>query len=302
MDFGKLPSVDNIDFTLPPDPEHNRELLRNFSSATPPRIYIGATGYNMKAWVGTWYAPGTRERDFLQQYGLQFNTIEHNTTHYRIPDTATVGRWKSDTPEDFRFCPKIPQTISHARDLGLSSGQIPLFCEVIAGLDEKLGCCFLQLPPHFSVREVHLLERFLESFPASIPLAVEVRHPSFFQVSDAAEDYFSLLQKRNVSTVITDVAGRRDVCHLRLTHLRVLVRFVGNALHPSDRQRVEQWAKRIGEWCSEGLQEVYFFTHEPDNLLAPELAAICADAFSKQLPPAIIRGPAKVSGRQGTLF
>ncbi|MCB0576029.1 MAG: DUF72 domain-containing protein, partial [Saprospiraceae bacterium] len=135
MDFGKLTSVDNIDFTLPPDPEHNRELLRNFSSATPPRIYIGATGYNMKAWVGTWYAPGTRERDFLQQYGLQFNTIEHNTTHYRIPDTATVDRWKADTPEDFRFCPKIPQTISHARDLGLNSGQIPLFCEVIAGLD-----------------------------------------------------------------------------------------------------------------------------------------------------------------------
>lgn len=302
MDFGKLPSVDNVDFTLSPEPPQNASVLAVLSVTAQPAIYIGATGYNMKPWVGNWYPPGARDKDFLRHYGSQFNTIEHNTTHYRIPDAATVARWREETPADFRFCPKIPQTISHARDLGLNSGQIPVFCEAIAGLEKKMGCCFLQLPPHFSVRDLNLLARFLDIFPATIPLAVEVRHASFFQKTGTSEDFFQLLQHHNVATVITDVAGRRDVCHMRLTNLRVLVRFVGNGLHPSDYQRIDNWSKRLKLWLDKGLHEVYFFTHEPDNLLAPELAAYCGTTFSALMPTVTMRAPKPVVGQQGTLF
>jgi uncharacterized protein YecE (DUF72 family) len=302
MDFGKLPSVDNVDFSLPPEPPQNAALLSSFPKDTKPTIYLGVTGYNMKAWVGQWYPPGAKDRDFLRHYGTQFNTIEHNTTHYRIPDTATVVRWREETPADFRFCPKIPQTISHARDLGLNGGDLLLFCEVIAGLREKLGCCFLQLPPHFSVRELNLLARFLQHFPSEIPLAVEVRHESFFQKTAAAEDFFQLLQSRHIATVITDVAGRRDVCHARLSNRQVLVRFVGNALHPSDYQRIEAWSERLKIWLDAGLHEVYFFTHEPDNLLAPDSAAFCEQVFSAKMLGVALRGPKLVGGQQGTLF
>ncbi|GAB4488440.1 MAG: DUF72 domain-containing protein [Saprospiraceae bacterium] len=302
MDFGKLPSVDKVDFSLPPEPPQNAALLAALPKATKPTIYLGATGYNMKAWVGKWYPPGAKDRDFLRHYGAQFNTIEHNTTHYRIPDTATVARWREETPADFRFCPKIPQTISHARDLGLNDRELPLFCEVIAGLGEKLGCCFLQFPPHVSVHDLNLIARFLENFPSEIPLAVEVRHESFFQQTPQAEDFFKLLQSHNIATVITDVAGRRDVCHMRLTKRQVLIRFVGNTLHPSDYQRIEDWSERLKTWLNTGLHEVYFFTHEPDNLLAPDLAAFCEKIFSAKMPGAALRGPKPVGGQQGTLF
>ena len=305
MDFGKLPSVDRVDFTLPPDPSQNAAVL----GALPPRaaapaLYLGATGYNMKPWVGRWYPAGTKDKDFLAQYGRQFNTIEHNTTHYRIPDAATVARWREEVPADFRYCPKIPQTISHARDLGLSGREIRLFCDAIRELDDKMGCCFIQLPPHFGVQHIPVLARFLEVFPEDIPLAVEVRHPSFFQGSIAAEDFFRLLQTHRVSTVITDVAGRRDVCHLRLTTGRVLIRFVGNNLHPSDYTRVQDWAHRLALWCAEGLHEAYFFCHEPDNLLAPDLAAYTTTTFGRVLPVAVLRGPAPClpPAQQGTLF
>lgn len=305
MDFGKLPSVDHIDFTLPPDPPQNKALLGSLPARTAaPLIYLGATGYNMKAWVGRWYPAGAKDREFLQYYGRQFNTIEHNTTHYRIPDAAAVARWREEAPEDFRYCPKIPQTISHARDLGLSGPEISLFCDVIRDLTPKLGCCFIQLPPHFSTQNLPVLARFLDVFPADIPLAVEVRHESFFKPGIAADDFFQLLQTYNVSTVITDVAGRRDVCHMRLSSGRVLVRFVGNALHPSDYARIRDWAARLADWFDAGLREAYFFCHEPDNLLAPELAIFVAETFQAAIPDAVLRGPRplKPAARQGSLF
>lgn len=305
MDFGKLPSVDGVHFALPPDPPENLGVLGALSPRTgAPVVYLGATGYNMKPWVGRWYPPGTRDKEFLVHYGKQFSTIEHNTTHYRVPDSATVARWREEVPSDFRYCPKIPQTISHARDLGLNGSEIRIFCEVIRELGKALGCCFMQLPPHFSPQQLPALDRFLDAWPVDIPLAVEVRHPAFFDTGIGGEDFFQLLRAHGVSTVITDVAGRRDVCHMRLTTGCVLVRFVGNTLHPTDFTRIADWADRLERWFSQGLREVYFFCHEPDNLLAPDLAAHAATVFSEKIPGVRLRGPAEYvpPAQQGTLF
>lgn len=305
MEFGKLASLQGVDFSLPPEPPQNAALLAALPTRSgPPRAYLGATGYNMKPWVGHWYPPAAKERDFIRHYGAQFNTIEHNTTHYRIPDSATVARWREEVPTDFRYCPKVPQTISHARDLGVHEGELGYFCEQIAGLGERLGCCFLQLPPYFSAQGLPVLERFLDKWPHPLPLAVEVRHEDFFTNVAAATIYFSLLRDAGAATVITDVAGRRDVCHMRLTSQQVLVRFVGNNLHPTDYVRIEAWAERLRHWMEAGLHEVYFFTHEPDNLLAPDLAAFAASAFARQIPDMVVRGPQAVAppAQQGSLF
>lgn len=302
MKFAKLSSVDDVDFSLPPEPAENAAVLANTPRPLQQTLYIGGTGYNMKHWVGSLYPFGAKDKDFLKHYGAQFNTIEHNTTHYRIPDMTTVTRWVEETPADFRYCPKIPQTISHANDLGISSGLIPLFCQAIGGLGEKLGCCFMQLPPHFTIRDLPRLQQFMYRWNKTIPLAVEARHESFFEHKTSADKFFQLLKDHNVATVITDVAGRRDVCHMRLTNHHVLVRFVGNELHPSDYTRVEAWAERLKRWMDEGLHAAYFFTHEPDDILVPELAEFTLKCFSERIPGVGIRGPKRVVGQQGTLF
>ncbi len=80
-----------------------------------------------------------------------------------------------------------------------------------------------------------------------------------------AETFFQLLEDHNISSVITDVAGRRDVCHMRLTNEKVLIRFVGNDLEPSDYTRINDWAERLKKWFDAGLHEAYIFTHEPDK-------------------------------------
>ena len=275
MKFGKLDNIEGVDFSLPPDPPANEALLKKL----PPSeqsffFYIGCTGWSMPEWVGKVYPTGTKSRDFLLHYTRQFNTIELNTTHYRIPHPSMVEKWRTSSREDFRFCPKIPQVISHSRDLGLGGSQIEYFCQNIRGLGPKLGSCFLQLPPHFGPDKVPLLEKFIDRFPADIPLSIEFRHESWFEArSPGPQRAMNKMEERGIGTVITDVAGRRDVLHMRLTNGWAMVRFVGNDLHPTDFLRVDRWLERIEHWRSRGLAGIYFFTHEPDNLQAPELAA-----------------------------
>lgn len=284
MEFGKLPSIENIQFELPPDSEETRSVLNHLPIRDGlPRLYIGGTGWSMKEWVGNVYPQGTKSSDYLKQYGKQFNTIELNTTYYRIPDSETILNWKNQTPEDFRFCPKIPQTISHSHHLGLGTGLIEQFCDSIGGLEEKLGCCFLQLPPHFGEKNLGALDQFISRFPGHIPLAIELRNEQIFKSPLIFRKFFNMLEYAGISPVITDVAGRRDVLHQRLTNERVLIRFVGNNLHPTDYTRTNAWIKRLSDWFDRGLHEAFFFTHEPDNLLAPELAVYLRDQAQKEM-------------------
>lgn len=306
MKFGKLPDISLVDFSLPPDHPSTAGVLAALpktGKAVP--LHVGCTGWSMKEWLGKVYPKNAKAKDYLQHYSRQFSTIELNTTHYRIPTPATIEKWYQESAADFKFCPKIPQTISHSRDLGTGGGQIALFCDSIAGLQEKLGCCFIQLPPYFDRQRLPLLDAFLDQFPATIPLAVEVRHESWFESPGAAQPLLECLHRHQTATVITDVAGRRDVLHMGLSNGTAMLRFVGNDLHPTDYERIQSWTRRLREWTAAGLQEIYFFTHEPDNLLAPDLSLylseqVAADPMFTTRGPKFIDGPE--SGEQMALF
>ena len=303
MEFGKLENTAGVDIRLPPDPPENAIFLKNLPPRTePPRLFLGATGWAMKEWVGSIYPEKARSSDFLKHYSLQFNTIELNTTHYRIPEKATVLSWKNAVPTDFRFCPKVPQVISHSRDLGFGSGELRAFCEAILHFEETMGCIFLQLPPHFSLADLPILERFLENWPSAIPLAVEVRHESFFQKKEAVH-FFQLLENQRVAPCLSDVAGRRDVLHLRLTSERILIRFMSSGENSTtDLERADDWAARLADWFAAGLREVFFFAHTPDNVRAPEMAMILEEKFRAAVPDLEIRGPRFLQRSQGSLF
>jgi uncharacterized protein YecE (DUF72 family) len=305
MDFGKLHNIENLDFSLPPDTLETANLLRGLPQSEPlPHIYIGCTGWSVKEWIGRVYPKGTKANDYLHHYSRQFNTIEMNTTHYRIPSVNDVEKWYQQAPDDFRFAPKMLQTVSHAKNLGYGTGLTTQFCEALQGLREKLGVCFMQLPPHFSYKDIGLLELYLKKFPKHIPLAIELRHEEWFSNPHYFKMVFDLLENYKVSTVITDVAGRRDVLHQRLTTDTAVIRFVGNDLHETDFTRIQSWVSRLKIWCDMGLKNIYFFTHEPDNLKAPDLALFLLNEISTNFP-AILRGPrfydTPIKPVQGTL-
>ena len=300
MEFGKVTDLQAIDFTLPADHPRTAHSLRHVPNTA--QIYVGCPVWANKHWLGTWYPVGAKDAHLLSHYVKQFNSIELNSTHYHLPDIASVQRWKSTAPHHFRFCPKVLQEISHYQLFdGTAAPLLAEFCAHIQLLEEKLGCAFLQLPSYFTPDKLPLLANLLQTLPKNFPLALEIRHPACFQ-PEFFNRYLDLLQHHQLSTVITDVAGRRDALQLALTSPTAFIRFVGNSLHPSDFQRLDAWVERIAAWLAQGLQQLYFFLHQPDNTLAPELAVYFIERLNQrcQLQLAVPQKQAQV--QQGKLF
>ncbi|MEM6297574.1 MAG: DUF72 domain-containing protein [Bacteroidota bacterium] len=305
MEFGRLDRIEGVDFSLPNTPETTINFLRSLpQNGQKPSVFVGCPIWGNKSWRGKVYPEKARERDFLQFYARQFSCIELNTTHYRVPDPTTIHRWRSQTPKSFLFCPKIPQEISHKHFLRHAKHLTEQFIYSVQGLEERLGLCFLQLPPSFAPEHADILISYLEDFPQEADLAIEFRNAEWFDGS-RVEDVHGFMRDHGFSSVITDVAGRRDVLHHDLTSDAVAIRFIGNGLHPTDFERTDAWVERISEWTELGLQTIHFWVHQPNNDLAPEMVRYVIRKFNEVLGLSL-EEPMLVSANppaeQGSLF
>ena len=147
--------------------------------------------------------------------------------------------------------------------------------------DDHLGTSFLQLHHSFGPEKFKMLKDFLISFPKDFPMALELRHEGWLNNPKNSDMIFELMEKLNITSVITDVAGRRDVLHQRLTTSTAFIRFTGNNLHPTDFTRAEEWVKKLKTWSEAGLKEIYFYIHEPDEICMPEMLEYTIILFNK---------------------
>ncbi|MDO1500553.1 DUF72 domain-containing protein [Winogradskyella maritima] len=275
MKFGSVDNPEDIDFTLPKDhPDTKRVLTPNPNDDF--KIYVGCAKWN-KADLKGFYPRGTK--DELAYYSSQFNSIELNATFYRIFPSEQFEKWYDKTPETFRFFPKLNQEISHWKRLSDESQQVvDRYLYSAINLKEKLGCLFLQMHNNFAPKDFDRVKAFMDSWPKEIPLAVEFRHTDWYNDADISNVLYQLLEENNISNIIVDTAGRRDLMHMRLTNDRAFVRYVG-ANHDSDYTRLDDWVERLKTWKDYGIREVDFFVHQNIEKESPLLSAY----FIKQL-------------------
>src|SRR5512132_3993430 len=159
-------------------------------------IRVGTSGWSYPAGQGTWNGifypipPRRRSRSFdeLRFYAEHFDTVEINSTFYRVPALAAARGWAERTPERFEFSLKLYQKFTHPSMYEKSTGDNPAdlgqkdvdeFRAAIEPLPAagKLGALLAQFPPSFKnePRSREYLEWLLESFKAH-PVAVELRH------------------------------------------------------------------------------------------------------------------------------
>lgn len=278
MKFGKVDDADSIDFTLPPDNPANKALL-NAAKGEKPGIYIGCAKWNKTDLKG-FYTKGTK--DELAYYATQFNSIELNATFYNNFPVETIESWYAKTPAGFKFFPKLHQGISHWKRLKDAKEPTDIYLDGIAHLQDKLGMLFLQMPDNFGPKNWEILKAYLEEWPSGFPLALELRHTGWYDSSFNSEDLYSLLEKKNITHIVTDSAGRRDLLHMRLTTPTAFIRYNG-ANVDSDYTRLDDWFERLKHWTENGIQNIYFFVHQNHEEASPLLSSYLIQKLNKEL-------------------
>lgn len=278
MKFGQVADPSLIDFTIPSTAKETLQLLEANKTDKPLEIYVGCAKWN-KADLKGFYPRGTK--DELTYYATQFNAIELNATFYNSPSKQQVEIWRDKTPEDFKFFPKIPQSISHYSRLLQTDEKVKTFVDATVLFEQKLGMAFLQLIDNYKPKDFDRLANFLHTFPKGYPLAVEVRNEEWFKPEVAAV-FYKLLEETNTTNILVDTAGRRDMMHMRLTTPTAFIRYVG-ANHSSDYNRLEEWVEVIKTWKEAGLQQLYFFIHQNIEVESPLLTAHFITQLNKAL-------------------
>ena len=268
MKFGQVADPSQIDFTLPKDHPQTKFIL-NQNKKGLNNISIGCAKWNKTDLKG-FYPKGTK--DELTYYATQFNSIELNATFYGMPTAEQVQTWKEKTPKDFKFFPKITNTVSHFRRLLNITDVVTQFASAVLNFDDKLGMVFLQLHDNFKPKDYERLEKFVKDWPKEVPLAIELRNTEWFTDEEVFNTVCELFEMNNITNIIVDTAGRRDMLHMRLTTPVAFIRYVG-ANADSDYARLEDWLERLTKWKKEGLQNLYFFVHQNIEKASPLLSS-----------------------------
>ena len=219
------------------------------------RVRIGCSGWNYQDWRERVYPHGVPPARWLERYAELFDTVEVNSTFYRLASRPAVERWVAQTPPDFVFAAKASRFLTHMKKLTDMDQGVGRFYERIEPLIEagRLGPIVWQLPEWFK-RDDGRLERALERLPAGRH-CFEFRHPSWFE-----DDVLDLLRRHRVALVIGDHPLRPFQLHA-LTADWTFVRFHhgarGRRGNYSARE-LDAWAERLDSWSASADVYAYF--------------------------------------------
>lgn len=254
------------------------------------RAYVGPSAWSKEHWKGHFYEKGLAVSGRLAYASARVTSLEINATFYAYQRRTNFKKWRSDTPESFRFAVKGNKTVTHVRRLRNPAPELADFLgSGVLELREKLGPIMWQLPPNLAF-DAGIVEAFLAALPHSIiearhliethsrrehdlpdmpdlaiRHAIEARHPSF----DCTE-FRELLMYNLVAPVVTNSPGHPTIDDV--TADVVYARLHADATHNPDGYsdtELDDWAGRVNSWvdgsgCPDGMpRDVFVYFDSP---------------------------------------
>lgn len=186
-------------------------------------VRIGTSGYSFEDWRGNFYPGSIEKGKMLDHYSRHFNTVEINSTYYRIPHPVVMANMLKKVPEGFDFTVKVPQSFTHQRDnLELDRGK---FHDAIRPLSEsgRLSGLLAQFPYSFRFGP-DALDYLSICREAMAPhrLFVEFRHngwvnrPMYDRLTSEGIGYVCVDEPQIRGLLKPDVFATTDTAYIRL--------------------------------------------------------------------------------------
>jgi uncharacterized protein YecE (DUF72 family) len=222
-------------------------------------VHVGTSGWSYDHWDDVLYPPGTPPSRRLDIYTSRFPTVELNASFYRWPRGASFTSWRRRLPDGFQMSVKAARGLTHGKRLYAPEVWVQRFTECWHELGERRGVLLVQLPPQLP-RDDARLDYFLARIPGWMRVAVELRHPSWYD-----DEVFALLERHAAAYCV--MSGAHLPCVLRATAPFVYVR-----LHGPDTEHLyggsysdadlHWWADRLQEWEGSGRDVYAYFNND----------------------------------------
>lgn len=236
------------------------------------KLRIGCSGWSYKDWEGAFYPKGLAAKEYLSYYSKVFDSVEIDSSFYRVPNQFMINQWRNNTPDGFLFSPKLPKKITHERKLKDAESNLLYFYSMLSKLKDKLGPIAIQLPPSIKVStHQETLKEFISKLNPEFKHAIEFRHKSWF-----TPETYSLLRKNNIAMIWSlnqyveaPPEATADFAYVRMVGDREITEFTGVQRDRSD--DMKRWAAAVKEG-SPKFEEGYVFFNNHFAGFSPESA------------------------------
>jgi uncharacterized protein YecE (DUF72 family) len=224
------------------------------------KLHLGTIGWSYDFWKGPFYPEKTASKNFLAYYSKQFNTVEVDSTFYRIPSEKTVQNWRLQVHEGFLFALKFPQVITHIRALRDCERDTAVFLARAELLGDKLGPMLLQFPPAFTASRLPDLADYLKKLPKQHRYVVEVRNKSW-----QTPEFAAVLRENGVALASTEKLGGEigestaDFLYLRWEGDRKAVNGLKGEIEVDRKTDLQQWANKLNQYLHRGMEVFGYF-------------------------------------------
>ncbi|WP_134088461.1 DUF72 domain-containing protein [Olivibacter sp. XZL3] len=233
-------------------------------------IYTGTSGIVLPFKNKSFYPAEFQEKSRLEVYGLLNNSIEVNSSFYKIPMKSTVSKWSKMVPSAFKFTFKLFREITHTKGGFYKDADIVQFMDAVDGVDiEKRGCILMQFPASYKFQNQTMFMDLLQVIYPEIKrqkweLAIEFRDNSWY-----GETIYEMMDNLGFGLVIHDKGGNSTPL-FHTTADFVYVRFHGpdgDYKGSYEDDFLHEYAAYIVDWFREGKNIFVYFNNTMGNAL-----------------------------------
>jgi len=176
--------------------------------STNTRCFIGTSGWDYPHWKHRFYPDDLKTANWLSWYADCFNSVEVNSSFYRLPSESTVRRWRDTVPDGFRISLKAPRTITHYKKLKDAGAEVNRFYRISSLLGYTCGSHLFQLPASFCFDDENsgILAQFLSLLDSTRDNVIEFRHAGWWN-----RECFDLLLRHGACFCMVDGFGMPEI-------------------------------------------------------------------------------------------